>query len=291
MEEISNELFKKGCLIVINSRFWGASKKLEKDQIGNLPPEIVKATFDLLADRSRLDHIKSIMSEAKRFVSIYSMDFPIRSVKFVRKNNTVMIDNYLKTAKGRVLDGLENLLDEIDYLKDDFHEKFPQYYKESNYPTREQLRANLVFDWQFILIGLPDKGSGILSPEIYEQELAKTKRNFKDFNDSLISTVAKEFYERIDKLREQCITGSINTATVKSIHNVLDKFSNVWDGCFIQEDLQKMISGIKEYMDGTDGDMLRASDDLRKMVGDKMSEIVSEIKLSDDERILREIDF
>ena len=132
----------------------------------------------------------------------------------------------------------------------------------------------------------------ILSPEMYEQEVASFKKDMKEFEDSLISIVAKEFYERIDKLKEQCLGGTdISAATVKSVHGVLEKFNRIWDGCVQNDELTKMIQDVKMYMQGTETQMLKADDEFRRMVGKKMSEVTSLIRSSKDERLTRKLDF
>jgi hypothetical protein len=150
---------------------------------------------------------------------------------------------------------------------------------------------NFVFKWSFRVINPPGKDLGILSPEVYEAEIKSFKNDMKEFEDGLISLVTKEFFERIDKLRDQCIgTGSISASTVKSIHTMLERFDDVYDGCITHNNLKKMIEDVRVYMSGTDARMLSADQDFATMVGKKMKEVVGLIINSKDPRLTRRLD-
>lgn len=289
MEEKS--IYAKGCLIILTTRFWGASKKLTPEQLGDLPAEIVNASRSLLPDDSKVQAVRGILAEAKRFVATNTMYFPIPNVNFINKNRISYVDEALKSRKEWALEALDDLVRVLEHEKHKYSIKYPDLYQESNYPTVAQLRDNMVFKWSFRVIAPPGKDLAILSPEMYEEQVQAFKNDMKEFEDNLISVVAKEFYDRIDKLREQCIgSADVSSATVKSIHTVLDKFHNVYDGCLSHQSLKKMVDDIKMYMDGTDANMLKAGGDLRKMVGEKMKEVTSLIKNSKDKRLTRKLD-
>jgi len=287
----NNDLYEKGCLLIFKSRFWGATKQLSEDQLGDLPSEIVRASRDLLTDTSKIESVRGIIGEAKRFIKSNTMPFPIPNVDFINKNRITFVNDSLKSRKEYALEAVEDLGNVLERDKRQYREKFPDLYAEGNYPTIDQLRDNFVFEWSFRVISPPGKDLAILSPEIYEAEVKSFKREIKEFEESLVSIVAKSFYDRIDKLRDQCIgTGDISSSTVKSIHTLLEKFNNVYDGCVSHKGLKEMINDVALYMDGTEAGMLKADDDFRVMVGKKMGEITSLIVNSKDPRLTRKLD-
>lgn len=288
---MSQNIYQKGCLIILTTRFWGATKKLDPAQMGDLPTEIVRATRDLLLDNSKVAAVRGILSEARRFVKSNTMYFPAPSVDFINKRRIKYVNDALESRKEWALEALDDLIRVFEREKQKYQNKYPDLYSEGNYPTPAQLRDNFVFDWQFVTIQPPGKDYGVLTPELYDAEVAKFKKSMKEFEDSLISIVAKEFYDRIDRLREQCIgTGEISASTVKSVTNVLDRFSTVYDGCIQHTELENMIADIKMYMDGTDSAMLKADSDFRSIVGQKMKEVTSLIVNSRDARLTRKLD-
>jgi len=282
--------YNTGCLILLKTRFWGASKTVTPEQLGDLPPDIVHAARTLLIDTNKLEVVRGIIGEAKRRVKENTIDFPIPGLDFINKDRIEHVDDFLKASKERAMDAIEDLNGELEGLKAHYKDKHPEFYNEADYPTEAQLLDNFVFEWSFRQLNPPDKGLGILSPALYKKEVEAFRMEMKEFQDSLVSIVAKEFYDRIDKLREQCLGNNINTATVKSIHNIIDRFDNIWSGHLMHDDLRSMITQVKEYVADTDGDMLRSGESLRMMVGNKMKDVAGQITRSRDKRLLRKID-
>lgn len=289
-------IYQRGCLVFLTTRFWGATSKLDSDQIGSLPDDLVNASIKLLRDDSKLTAVRSILAEAKRFVDSNTMYFPIPGAKFINKNRISFVNDGLLSRKEWALEAVEDLIGslaaaELDFKRYVEEKDRPDLYDPGNYPTGDQLRKAFKFGWGFRTLAPPSKEMGILSPEVYEQEMRTFKAEMKEFQDSLVSAVAKEFYERIDKLREQCIgTGEINAGTVKSVSRVLQKFDEVWEGCVAHDALKLMIQDVKDYMEGTDASMLKSDPEFRQMVGNKMKEVTTLITLSEDERLTRSLD-
>jgi hypothetical protein len=285
-----SEAYTKGCLIILQTRFWGATKKIDDDDLGDLPPAIVKASKDLLINTGKLEAVRGILGEAKRFIAKYAMDFPLPAVKFIGKNKIELVDAGLRSRKEYAEEAVEDLINSLEYEKAAYKAKYPEMYEESNYPTPAQLRENFKFTWKFRTIAPPGKELGVLSPEIYQQEVLRFRSEMKEFQDSLISLVASEFYTRIDKLKEQCLTGEISGSTLKSIHTVLEKFDDVWSGVISNDTITKMVDEVRLYLDGTDTGMLKADDEFREMVQESLQEVTNLIVNSDDPRIKRKID-
>ena len=287
---MSDNIYRKGCILIFTTRFWGATKKLDVEQLGDLPEEIVHASRDLLINTDKLEAVRGIIGEAKRFIKKNAIPFPIPNVDFMNKNRISYVAEGLKGRKEWAMEAVDDLIDALEGAKATYKAKYPDLYSEGNYPTAGQLRENFVFKWDFRVINPPGKDLGVLSPEVNEESVLSFKKQMKEFEDSLISVVAKEFYLRIDKLREQCLDGDISASTVKSIHSVLEKFDTVYDGCLSHSSLQSMIGDVKDYMDGTDAAMLKADDDFRNLVGEKMKSITSLIINSKDPRLTRKLD-
>ena len=137
------DVYSKGCLLIFNSRFWGATKRLDPEQLGDLPVEIIRASRDLLVDTNKLESVRGIIGEAKRFIKSNTIPFPIPNVDFINKNRITLVDNGLKSRKEWAKEAVEDLVDVLGQAKARYQEKFPDLYSESNYPTAGQLMDNL----------------------------------------------------------------------------------------------------------------------------------------------------
>lgn len=289
MNGSNDSIFNEGCLIASRFRFWGASKKLNPDQIGDLPPKIVHAVRSLLSNKSYLVTVNGVKDDAKRFIKANTLYYGVDGLDFIPKDKIEFVDDGLKWRKGLAEEAVENLIDHLEACKADYRAEYPEFYNEANYPTPAQLRDNFCFTWSFRTFGLPDEGLMLLSPEMYKAEVSKFQAEMQDMRDGLVSMVTKEFYGRIEKLRDQCLNGSISSSTVTSISSTLEKFDDLWSGYVAHEELQKAVADIREYMDGTDADMLKADDEFREAIGGAMSDIVNQIKNSPDERLTRKL--
>jgi len=125
---------------------------------------------------------------------------------------------------------------------------------------------------------------------MYKTEVEKFQNEMQEMKDGLVSIVAKEFYQRIEKLKDQCLSGDISSATVTSIDNTLEKFDKVWKGYVAHDELQNAIKSIREFMKGTKADMLKVDDEFREAIGDGMSAIVDQLKNSSDPILTRKLD-
>ena len=68
----------EGTLCSIQTGFWGASAKYDKNKLGkDVPKDIVRAMQDLLDDKVLMDDIRNIQWQAKYLVKNNSLPFPI----------------------------------------------------------------------------------------------------------------------------------------------------------------------------------------------------------------------
>jgi len=120
-----DNVFANGCLIVSKFRFWGASRQLSEDQLGNLPSKIVKATRSLIRDKSKLQAVNGIKDEAKRFIKIYSLYYPIDGIDFIPKDNIEIVNKGLEYRKTLAGEGVEALINQLESLKADYRREYP----------------------------------------------------------------------------------------------------------------------------------------------------------------------
>lgn len=284
-------VFSQGVLVHLQVSCWGASAKLEKEHLGEeVPKEIVRAVYDLLDDKTFLEDLHSIRSEAKRFLYRNSLPFPVDGLVFIPKPSIERIDEGLKTRRGHFEEAVEDFLRTYESKRSAFAEKYPKIYQPQKYPSVSQMAYRFRFNWSFRHFTVPDAEMSLLPPELYKEEERKFKAEMRQMKDTAISVIGQEFIKKIDILKEQCFDDNINTATVNAFHTFLDKFDNLWKGFVGHAALKRMIEEAKEYMDGTEADMLRADDSFRQLVGNKMKDITEQFQKIPDARLKRKLD-
>lgn len=290
--EAQNDVFSNGVLIYLHARCWGASSRLDKKHLGELPKDIVRGMYDLLKDKTYLAGVHNVRNEAVNFIGDNSLPFPIAGLHFVPKKLIFEMDMKLKTYRNRFWAAVEEFLENYSSLVEDYAKEYPDLYEPAKYPSKSQLRTRFCFDWIFRHFNVPEVSLEVLSPEVYEEELKKFQSEMRQMRDMAVSAVGQRFIEKIESLRDQCLdsSGSINTATVNAVHSFLDRFDHLWDGFIAHPQLKEQIDKCKEYMAGTDADMLRTDESFKNMVGGKMTEIVDHLDDLADARLHRRLD-
>jgi hypothetical protein len=286
------DVFSNGVLIHLNVRCWGALSKLDDKHLGELPKNIVRAVYDLLKDKTYLTIVHNIRSEAVGFVGNNSLPFPIAGLHFIPKKLISHVNTRLQRYQNRFWVAIEEFLDNYSSLIADYAKEYPKLYEPQKYPSVVVLRTRFCFEWTFRHFNVPDVSIGVLPPEVYGEELRKFQSEMREMRDMAVSVVGKQFIEKIESLKDQCLdsSGNINTATVNAVHNFLDRFDRLWDGFVAHPQLKRMIGECKEYMAGTDADMLRADETFRGLIGKKMGEITDHLDSLADARLYRRLD-
>jgi len=287
-------VFSEGMLVV--RRFhtgWSAATGASDSEMGNLPVEIIRGVKSLLTEdgKERLRNLNSIMNEAKGFISRNSMPHPIPTLDFVPKHKIEFVDEGLRQRQINASACFEELVENYESAKLDYKKRYPDHYQPEKYPTVSRLRAGFVFEWSFRVFTSPSKEMSVLPASLYKEEVAKFKSEVQEMKDMAVDAIGKELLKKVNSLKEQCSSENVATATVNSVHNFLDKFDDLWDGFVAHKELRKMIQELKNYMDGTDAEMLRADDSFRNMVEKKMTKIADQLTVDDGILAERSLDF
>jgi len=125
---------------------------------------------------------------------------------------------------------------------------------------------------------------------MYKEEMRKFKEEMQEVKDMTLDACKAEMLKKIDSLKKQCIDDNINTATVNAVNDFLEKFDRLYSDFVDEKAVRDMIADVREYMNGTEADYLRADDTFRKMVGDKMSEVSESLQAIPDKKAKRRIE-
>jgi hypothetical protein len=245
---------------------------------------------DLLTDKGFLGDLEDIRGKSKRTLKRYSINHPIIGLDVVPKQAIERLDERFIMFQGQFFDTVEDLVNNKDVLQMAYAEQFPKLYRPDKYLTEDQLRKRFKYFWYFRQFAPPREEDGILSPKIYKRELEKFQEEMRSIRDTGIEVIGGQFLAKVDEIRKQCSGGTPHSSTLRAMNDFFDDFDEVWSG-FIGHDLLKQkIEEAKEYMDGTDAEMLRTSDDFRSIVAEKMVEIMTTLNDAEDTRLYRDID-
>ena len=283
-----NELpkeFQNGFLVNLRIRKWGATTKADESTLpDDFPKEIYKAVQDLLDSEGRkfLDGLNTIKGQAHKVINENSIYHPIPGFRFLKENaqqtRLQTVYDQIEDVKKRYFIAADQFISRFKDLKAKYKLKFPKDYREDKYPTAEQIQCTFKFEMQIFEFKTPSNVLQKISPDVYNQQMNEIKANIREMGDYVLKVVANELQERMAVLQEQCVNGKINSRTLISINDLLSRFDSLYGDFVNQKKIKEYVADLKEYMDGTDADMLRSSDDFRAMIANKAKEIVQGIQ-------------
>lgn len=286
------EIFKRGVMVTLYVRMWGATSRVDNADVmdADVPTEVVRAVQDLITkeDKARLEQLRSIKNEAFGIIRRYSLPSPIREFYFVGKQFISTVNENLLDLQVRYMDIAKEVASNIKKMEENFSKAYPQMYKKDKYPTESRLLSIFQFKFNFRVLGVPDQLSD-LSPELYKEETNKLKQEFRSMGEDIKNMVATEFFKRIETLKGQCENNKVNMLTLQSLNDFLGKFEEIYDGFVFHSKLKEAIKDIREYVEDSDSEMFKYSDDYRMLVGEKLADVSKEIKAAKDIELKRDI--
>jgi len=279
-------VFNEGVLLYCEFRMWGGQAKLEPSKLVELGITNQELLDQISAVRSvltregndLLGQYRTVRNESKRWIYNNSVPFPVDGFVFIPKDRVERTDNYLKQRQEEAQMIVDTIVPAIKQMEADYAAKFPQLYDPAKYPTEAQLRNHFAFRWTFRVFAPPSESLMVLPPSVYKEEVERFKQDISKMREMTLNAVGNALISRVKSLSEQCENDEVRTNTVESVKRFLEKFDEIFAGYVDNTKLQKLIGEVKEYMDGTDADMLSADDQFRSVVGSKMKEVVEEIK-------------
>jgi len=290
METLSN--LSEGVLCSFQTGFWSASAKLDNNKLGKeVPKKIVRAMQDLLDDKLLIQDIYTVLRQAKYLVMNNSLPFPIDAVTFVPKHKVPEINDGLLEFQEELDERIESLINKYDSLKKKFKAKYPKFYDENRYPSKEQLRRRYYMRWRFFQIGIPDQNATELDPQQYKREVEKFKDMVKEMEEMTVTLIGNEVLTRIEKLHKQCETGEgLHGKTVNSINRLIEKWDDLWKGHVDDKKMKMIIARLRKEMSKVTIDRLKGNDQFRSEVTSKLGAMMSKLEKMPDVQLKRKLD-
>jgi hypothetical protein len=289
-----NNIFEKGMLISLNMGAYSGRKKLDKDQLENLPKEIVRGVHDLFehAFKEKLEAISKHDSETRGNVKALSVPFPIDGIYFLSYERIENVIAYLDERKKSRWELVEEVLEHYEEAKNAFAKKYPSYYAKAQYkyPSKAKLAGRFYFEYQFLKISAPDKNP-MISPEQYKREMEKFRQTITDMKQEVVGIIYQSLSDLTNRLKRQSKDGKMNQRTFNNLHKFLEQVDSTYTEFVDRKDLQETLKKVKAEIKGMSADMLRDNDSQRAKFHKAISALTAEIQALPDVEAKRAIDF
>lgn len=287
-------IYNKGMLISLHMGVYAGRRRMDHEQLKELPTEIVRGVHDLfdIEYKKLLQEISSFDRHTRHVIWHMCIPFPVDGIYFMPSNKINEAIELLETRKAERNALVENAVENYDSAIKTFSEKYPEYYQRARnkYPTKLAFSSRFYFKYQFLSISAPDEKQAIITPELYKEEMRKFKETIQEMKSDVVSTIYGELLEATSRLKKQCTDGKPSQRTLNTVNEFLKKIDEVYSDFVDRKDLKASIKKIKAQVLGVSAETLRDSDTAREKFRKGISDIVNEIKAIPDIPLKRAIE-
>jgi len=274
---MKNQEEARGLLFVLETHAWGNQKKIpiEKLQQDTDLYDWVRANKSLISNTA-LEGIQYCITKARNTIKTYALANISGGVFFVPAN-------YVEKLSEKIDLIIEDLQELIEELETDF-EKYKKMakkelepkglYDEGDYP--DNIGSKFGLSYRIITMGVPGELKSI-SPELYRQEVQKYKDTMETIKNESIVFLRESFLKTISTIvdnlkgRENGEPRRLKQSTLEKVEFFFSELKN--KNIFQDSVLQSLVETAREAMIDVDIKDLKNSEDLRKEIQEKFSEV------------------
>jgi hypothetical protein len=295
MSITASNFYEKGVLINVRAGGYRGRKKLPKEKLGELPPEIVRGVHDLFDKefKTLLSNIRSFDGTSRDVVKNQSVPFPIEGIYFINSSRMVAILDILEGRKESRQALIQEAVDNYEGAITIFAEKYPEFYAmaKSKYPSKEEFEKRFYFDYNLIKISSPNQDDPFMTAEMYRSEMNKFRQTIDEMKNEVLSTIASTLLEATKRLTDQCTEGKPNQRTLDNLNKFLKQVDDVYSDFIDRDDLKSAIANVRASILGVDAESLRGQEDFKKEFKKSISSAADCIKALPDVKLKRSIEF
>ena len=266
-------LFEKGCLVLVEGGAAERTKMLKPEQLTDLTvsSEWLRASKKLV-DPEALKPIAKVINKARSYVTGVSLPFPIKGMEFVPKEMITRVDGRLTEFKADFNHKVETFIESYDRLREVAMVHLGELFNEMEYPL--DIRSKFALIWRFIILDVPNGNTAILAPEVYEREKEKFVQTMEQARELAIQSLREEFGGMVDRITERFSNGKngdskiFKNGTVNNFYEYFETFKE--RNIFKDEKLAELVERAKSILGGQSAEDIRANDRLKERIKDGM---------------------
>ena len=271
---MNENIFREACLIQLSTPCWMGSRMLASsimEQIGDC--EWVRGR-KYLVDQETLSPIRSVISRARKDLEKGALPFPITGLTLVPKDCLNRIEEQLREYQTEFWEEVDDFIAHYEDARENAKMNLGDLFNELDYPV--DIRSKFGFEWRFFTLGTPGKHS-ILTPEIYERELAKFQSMMEETRDLAMAALRQEFADHVDHIVERLTKSPdgkpkiFKNSMIEKTQEFLDSFTS--RNLFNDDSLAGLVAEAKEIIGGVKPGWIREDVQLQRHVREKLTAV------------------
>jgi len=223
---MSNDTFKKACIISLSTSCWTGSKTLNASLMDNLGNGEWLKGKKLLVNAELLGPIRTSIQQARKLLTRYALPFPVVGLSLVPKDLIDEIDNRLEMLKSEFLSKVDTFAAFYDDAREEAKAALNDLFSETDYP--QNIKQKFRFTWSFVVLDVPSKAS-FLSPDVYQKEKTKFMELMAETRELAMAALREEFGGLVHHIAES-ITGDAKPKIIRSnMTNKINDFLNCFE--------------------------------------------------------------
>jgi hypothetical protein len=271
--------FKDGVLVALHVNKWSAAKKLDPSDLGLSPdqvPEFMKLGKKMLIPEEEKTKFTQIENNARNSLERDSFAFPVGGARFVPRHMILTVDHRLKAYQREFQEAVDSFLLRYNEIREDMLTRYEEHRDklEPYYPGPNSISRFFSFSWVVFEIGEMSLKAGETA-EAYEEFKRTLREQFNQFLQDAVIDLRFQVQETCLRVAERVAKGEIvNGNSLKSIHNVIDKFMNL---NFVGDvRIEKQLNDLRASLQGVKAEELKENETLRKELGTAAAQIAKD---------------
>lgn len=288
---MSNDIFKKACLVQLATSCWTGAKDINQSLMGNLGNTEWLKGKKLLVNPEVLSPLKATIQMARKLLARYALPFPISGLHLVPKDSIDEIDNRLEMFQADFMNKVSSFAEFYAEAREEAKTALGELFNDTDYP--QDIRTKFKFEWRFMLLDVPTKAT-FLSPETYQREKEKFLGLMAETRELAIAGLREEFSEVITHLSDKVTGGDNKPKILRS--NMTNRISEFLDGfsdrnLFDDEKLSALVNEAKTLVKTINGNpyAVQYNDVLRQKVTQDFTNLKTAIDAAIEEMPRRRI--
>lgn len=223
---MSNDIFKKACLVQLATSCWTGSKDIHQSQLINVGKntEWLKGK-KLLVNPEVLGPIKATVQMARKILARFALPFPISGLHLVPKDSIDEIDNRLEMFQADFNNKVSSFCDFYVEAREEAKTALGELFNDTDYP--QDIRTKFRFTWRFLNLDVPTKAT-FITPETYLREKQKFIDLMDETRELAIAALRIEFSEVVTHLSDKVTGGDNKPKILRS--NMTNRINEFLDG-------------------------------------------------------------
>lgn len=224
---MSNDTFKRACLVQLATSCWIGTKNINQSLMGNLSssPDWLKGK-KLLVNPELLGPIKTSIQQARKLLTRYALPFPMAGLHLCPKDSIEEIDNRLERLQSDFWSKVETFAAFYEDAREEAKNALGDLFSETDYP--QDIKSKFRFTWSYVALDVPSR-SMFLSPELYQKEKEKFQSLMTETRELAMAALREEFGGLIHHIADS-ITGDAKPKIIRSnMTNKIHEFLNCFE--------------------------------------------------------------